>query len=111
MSVISATSTGPSFDPWQQKELVLAQLKISRARTEKGQEKAVKKASVLHHTFLAANEKAASEDFLKRTLLLHQAFLASKEDAEIADAIAQVEQFKEDDMKYWWNQMEESSWL
>jgi hypothetical protein len=83
-SVVVGVSFGGLFDPWQQKELMLAQLRVSRARTEAGQDKALQASSALHDKFLASNAAAAAKEREARGALAMKVFIDAKK--EVADS-------------------------
>jgi hypothetical protein len=108
----------PLFDPWQQKELMLAQLRVSRARTEAGQDKALKASSALHDKFLASNAAALAKEALAKKKLLEaeaqkeKALLEAKMMLELVARFSkEEEEDREEDLEYWWNQMEHVSCL
>lgn len=87
-SVVVGVSFGGLFDPWQQKELMLAQLRVSRARTEAGQDKALQASSALHDKFLASNAAAAAKDREARGALAMKVFIDAKKEVEDARQVA-----------------------
>jgi hypothetical protein len=103
------------FDPWQQKELMLAQLRVSRARTEAGQDKALKASSALHDKFLASNAAALAKEAQAKKKLLEaeaKALLEAKMMVELVARFSKEEdEDSEKDLEYWWNQMEHISCL
>jgi len=88
MSSVVGISFGGLFDPWQQKELMLAQLKVSRARTVAGQDKALEVSSALHDQFLLQNAAAEAKEREARDALAMKVFVDAKKAVEDARRVA-----------------------
>jgi len=137
MTSIVGVSFGGLFDPWQQKELMLAQLKVDRARTVAGQDKALKASSALHDQFLLENAKAEAEE--REALAMARALVRAEKRKALAkelDALAMarkaladevqrlvnaemdkralletIDEEEDEDLDYWWSQLEKGNCL
>ena len=91
MTSVVGVSFGGLFDPWQQKELMLAQLRVSRARTVAGQDKALEASSALHDQFLLENAAAEAKEREARDArdaLAMKVFIDAKKAVEDARQVA-----------------------
>jgi hypothetical protein len=134
MTSVVGVSFGGLFDPWQQKELMLAQFKVSRARTVAGQDKALKASSALHDKFLLENAaKECEAKALARALVRAEKREAlAKELESLATArqalvdevqrvveaethkralLVAIDEEEEKDLDYWWSQLEKDNCL
>jgi hypothetical protein len=137
MTSVVGVSFGGLFDPWQQKELMLAQLKVNQARTLAGQDKALQDSSALHDKFLLDNAKAEAKErealatarSLARTekrqalakeleslAMVRQALVDEVQRVVEAEThkralLMSIDEDEDGDLDYWWSQLEKDNCL